>query len=83
MERRAPRDRWTTYHAPDDGYTQLDYILLSPAMASANPQAVPEVIRIGQPWRATRYDGPRLPRIGWDRPKSSDHCPVVMELRLP
>jgi predicted extracellular nuclease len=83
MERRAPDDRWTTYHAPDDSYTQLDYILLSPALAQANPEAVPEVIRMGQPYRASRYAGARFPRIGWDRPKSSDHCPVVVALHLP
>lgn len=83
MERRAPEDRWTTYHAPDDLYTQLDYILVSPRVAVANPDAVPEIIRMGQPYRAARYDGPRFPRIGWDRPKSSDHCPVVVELQLP
>lgn len=83
MQRRAADDRWTTYHPPDDIYSQLDYILVSPAIARANPHAVPEVIRMGQPWRATRHAGPRYPRVGWDRPKSSDHCPVVVELRLP
>ena len=83
MTRRAPEDRWTTYHAPDNLYTQLDYIFLSPRLAQANPEAVPEIIRHGQPYRATRHDGPRFPRIGWDRPKSSDHCPVVVELHLP
>lgn len=83
MERRPVDERWTTYHAPDDSYAQLDYILLSPALAQANADAVPEVIRMGQPWRATRHEGPRFPRIGWDRPKSSDHCPVVVQLQLP
>lgn len=83
MARRQPEDRWTTYHAPDDLYTQLDFILVSPRLAAANPDAVPEVIRAGQPYRALRHAGPRFPRIGWDRPKSSDHCPVVVELHLP
>lgn len=82
MARRPAEDRWTTYHAPDDVYCQLDYILVSPAVAEANPDAVPEIIRKGQPVRAQRYQGPRFPRIGWDRPKSSDHCPVVVTLRL-
>lgn len=83
MERRPAEDRWTTYHAPDDLYTQLDYILVSPRLAAANQDAVPEIIRAGQPHRALRYEGERFPRIGWDRPKSSDHCPVVVELVLP
>ncbi|MCA0399560.1 MAG: endonuclease/exonuclease/phosphatase family protein [Proteobacteria bacterium] len=83
MARRERKDRWTTYHAPDDIHCQLDYILLSPRLAAANPNAVPEVIRAGLPYRATRYEGPRFPRIGWDRPKASDHCPVVVALKLP
>jgi endonuclease/exonuclease/phosphatase family metal-dependent hydrolase len=76
-------ERWTTYHAPDDLYTQLDYILLSPALAERNPDVKPEIIRTGLPWRAARHTGERLPRVGWDRPKASDHCPVVVELELP
>ncbi|WP_284180307.1 endonuclease/exonuclease/phosphatase family protein [Rhabdaerophilum sp. SD176] len=82
VERRPAEDRWTAYHPPDDVYCQLDYILVSPALAEANPQAVPDIIRQGQPWRAARHDGPRFPRIGWDRPKSSDHCPVAVTLCL-
>lgn len=82
MQRRPPKDRWTTYYAPGDVYSQLDFILASPALAKANPQAVPEIIRGGQPYRARRYEGPRYPRVGWDRPKASDHSPVVVELEV-
>jgi endonuclease/exonuclease/phosphatase family metal-dependent hydrolase len=77
-----PTDRWTSYFGRDDVYSQLDHIILSPGVAAANPQARPEIIRSGQPHRAARYKGERYPRVGWDRPKSSDHCPVVIELKL-
>jgi predicted extracellular nuclease len=78
-----PLDRWTTYFGRDDVYSQLDHIFISPGLAEANPTAKPDIIRSGQPYRAERYQGPRYPRVGWDRPKSSDHCPVVIELKLP
>lgn len=82
MARRPANDRWTTYYAPGDIYSQIDFILASPGLAAANPKALPEVIRGGQPYRARRYDGPRYPRVGWDRPKASDHSPVVVELQI-
>ncbi len=77
-------------------HVQLDYILLSPALAAANPDLRVEVLRRGLPYRvpldpaapdrsiaylATRGD--RYPRVGWDRPKASDHCPVIIEIDLP
>ena len=77
-------------------HVQLDYILLSPALAAANVQVRAEVLRRGLPYRvpldpaapdrsiaylSTRGD--RYPRVGWDRPKASDHCPVVVEIDLP
>ena len=43
------------------------------------------IIRNGQPYRTPFPPGQaveRYPRIGWDRPKASDHCPVVMALEL-
>ena len=47
---------------------------------------LPEIVRYGQPFRTPFPVGQlveRYPRTGWDRPKASDHCPVVMELQLP
>ncbi|QLF70773.1 endonuclease/exonuclease/phosphatase family protein [Peteryoungia desertarenae] len=89
MNTRDPLDRWTLYHArgPEEQHLcQLDYILLSQHLAGRNVDVVPDIIRNGQPFRSVfppGYETERYPRIGWDRPKASDHCPVVMELFLP
>lgn len=88
MNRRDVMDRWTLYHSrgPQEQHLcQLDYIWLSPALAAANSTAVPDIIRNGQPFRTVFPPGqevPRYPRTGWDRPKSSDHCPVVLTLDM-
>jgi len=74
------KDRWTHFFPDARAYRQLDYVLLSPALARKNKDAVPRILRQGLPYRAERYQGPRYPRIGWDRPKASDHCPVVVDL---
>ena len=86
--RRPLEDRWTLFHAQgmlQRHLCQLDYLWLSPALARANAEAMPEIIRQGQPFRTPFPPGQaveRFPRTGWDRPKSSDHCPVVVELEL-
>lgn len=88
MLRRPVEDRWTLYHSrglAEQHLCQLDYIWLSQALAAANPKALPEIVRNGQPFRTVFPKGQeteRYPRTGWDRPKASDHCPVVMELDL-
>lgn len=96
-------ERWTYHHRETsegrvvaDRHVQLDWLLLSPALAAAEPAPRVEIIRRGLPYRvpldpadpdrsighlATRAD--RYPRIGWDRPRASDHCPLVVELTLP
>jgi predicted extracellular nuclease len=88
MTRREKMDQWTLYHTrgPDEQHLcQLDYILASPSVASLNPTVVPDIIRSGQPYRTVFPPGQevnRYPRTGWDRPKSSDHCPVVVSLNM-
>ncbi len=83
-------DRMRECHMP------LDHILLSPTMAAANRQPKVDIMRRGLPYRvpldprvadrsietlSTTAD--RYPRIGWDRPKASDHCPLIVELVIP
>jgi predicted extracellular nuclease len=88
VERLPALEQWTLYHSrgPDERHLcQLDYILLSPSLAAKNPDAKPSIIRSGQPFRVIAPPGQigeRFPRIGWDRPKASDHCPVAITLKL-
>jgi predicted extracellular nuclease len=88
VERREADNRWTSYHTrgpQERQLVQLDYLLASPALAKKNADAMPDIIRKGQPYRTIFPKGqevPRFPRVGWDRPKSSDHCPVAMTFSL-
>lgn len=82
-QRLPAQERWTHYFTSEDLYVQLDYLLLSPALAARNPQAAPLIVRKGQPHRVPRLEGaPRYPRVGWARPKASDHCPVAITVEM-
>lgn len=76
-----PEDRWTHYWSKGNDYKQLDYLLLSKSLAEAS-DGPPEIMRKGAPKRATAYPGPHFDGVGHDRPKASDHCPMVMEIEV-
>lgn len=83
VQKRIPNDadKWTHYYNRGDEYRQLDYILLSKALADANPGAVPTIERRGLPRRATRVPPQnRFPGVGPNNPKASDHCPVAIDI---
>lgn len=83
VDRLSEEERWTHFFkgnkrcAIPPAYRQLDYVLVSNALAEANP-GMPTVLRKGMPHRAERYSGPRFDGIGRNDPKASDHCPVAM-----
>ncbi len=85
VDRLPEEERWTHFFKGNKrcpippSYRQLDYLLVSRALAEAD-RAVPTIVREGMPLRADRYDGPRFDGIGRDKPKASDHCPVVIEV---
>lgn len=82
MNRLPPDDRWTHYFARGNKYNQLDYVLVSRAIAQANPDARPEIERRGLPQRARRFQERRFGGVGLNQPKASDHCPVGIELEI-
>lgn len=72
-------------------HVQLDYLLVSPALKERVREV--SIIRRGLPYRVPldprpedrsiptlSGTGDRYPRVGWDRPKASDHCPLVIEI---
>lgn len=87
VDRLPERDRWTHFWKGNAScnipasYHQIDYVLLSKSLAKKST-ARPTIERRGLPLRATRYTGPRFPGVGKDNPKASDHCPVVIEVRV-
>jgi len=81
VERLPAKARWTHHYAQGGRYQQLDYLLLSKALADANPHP-PEIMRKGMAYRASRYEGERFEEVGENHPKASDHAPVWMELEL-
>lgn len=78
-----PREqRWTHYFPREDSKHQLDYLLASPAIAASNDGVQPDIIRGGQPYRVPGLDITRYPRVGFDRPKATDHCAVAATLEV-
>ncbi len=83
LTRLPEAERWTHYWkdgGPLNGYRQLDYILLGKALDTRAGKPQPGVVRDGLPWRATKYAGDRLPNVGEDSPKASDHCALYVDL---
>ena len=88
IEQLPLEDRWTIYFEGNEqcgqpaAYKQLDFILLSKGLAENNQSAMPTIMRKGIQRSATLYKGPRFEGIGDVTPRSSDHCPVVIELKI-
>ena len=79
-ERLHPDEQWTHHYPKADKYSQLDYLLVSKALAEASP-AQPEIMRKGLPGRAERYTGERFDDVAYDHgPKASDHAPVAFDV---
>lgn len=82
MEMLPENERWTHYYSGDRTKTQLDYVLVSPALKNSI-KGKPVIVRSGQPIRVPNTDDiRRYPRIGHDRPKASDHCPVQVTIKI-
>jgi hypothetical protein len=75
-------EQWTHYYKKTKEPSQFDYLLLSPALAAANPKAKPVIDRKGLGTDIDYYQGPRYtPKLTGGQ-GASDHCPVFMTLEV-
>jgi exonuclease III len=82
--RLPPDKQWMHYQkkrGASPASCQLDHLLVSKSLAQAT-DAQPDMLRKGLAKNADRYTGPRFPKVGTNKPIASDHCPVVIELKL-
>ncbi|TBX14719.1 endonuclease/exonuclease/phosphatase family protein [Nioella sediminis] len=78
---RLPEDeRWTYFDSHSGRYGQPDALLASPTLAARWPEAIPQVLRAGLAYEATRHRGAHLQGVGRHRPHASDHAGVLLEL---
>lgn len=75
------KDQWTHFYDKEGEYRQLDYILLPKEYHAGCSSPHPDIVRMGLPYRATRYTGQRFDGVGENKPKASDHCPLAITLR--
>jgi len=85
VDRLPAVERWTHYWDTSkipkpERYKQIDYILLSKKLAGSS-KGKPVIIRKGLSTRADIYTGSRYPGVT-AKVAASDHCPVVMKIKI-
>lgn len=84
---RLPQEqRWTHFFEGDKSFNQLDYLLISKALARKNPDVLPLIERRGQPLRVNQPGQPQRVREFFPEVKgnlkASDHCPAAITLEV-
>lgn len=78
ISRLPKEERWTHYYSRENEYRQLDYILTSGPLSKKISEV--HIERRGMPLRAKRVTK-RFKEVK-GKLKASDHCPVVIEIKL-
>ena len=82
VNRLPEAERWTHFWKNSLPCRQLDYLLVSKSLATANKSAIPSVERRGLPKSAKIYTGTRFSGVGQNGASASDHCPLAIDLKM-
>jgi endonuclease/exonuclease/phosphatase family metal-dependent hydrolase len=82
LERRPEDDRWTHWYRSENGVGQLDYLLLSPALAAATEGSVPEIERRGLSFARILADGGIGPKVTHLQRFDGDPAPTDVDFRF-
>lgn len=80
LDRLPEEERWTHYYKKNKAAEQLDYLLLSPALAKAS-KGEPWIERRGLGTDINYYDGERFEQVE-GKEGASDHCAIFMEVTI-
>jgi predicted extracellular nuclease len=80
LDRLPEEERWTHYYKKNKAAEQLDYLLLSPALAKAN-KGKPWIERRGLGTDINYYKGERFEQVE-GKEGASDHCAIFIEVTI-
>lgn len=79
----ALENRWTHWYRSENAVSQLDHILLSPALATATMSSVPRIERRGVSFSRILQDGGPGPRESHFHRMDGDPNPITVDFRFP
>ena len=78
-----PAERWTHYYGSESIVSQLDHVLLSPALDRATAGSIPEVERRGIGFARILRDGRPGPRLVRFQEREDDPAAVELDFQFP
>jgi endonuclease/exonuclease/phosphatase family metal-dependent hydrolase len=79
----SPEDRWTYWYRGQNAVSQIDYLLLSPALDAATAGVLPRIERRGISFATILADGKPGPKQSHLHRSDGDPNPILIDFRFP
>jgi exonuclease III len=79
----SPQDQWTYWYRGQNSVSQIDYLLLSPALDAATAGIIPHIERRGISFATINADGKPGPKQSHLHRSDADPNPTLVDFRFP